>query len=282
MTRTDVHSPKRLVTEDYEYRYAIDNQTPWALDMMRTEQGRAFQRSLMNFTDELADRGTHQCHHCGAHIRYAAFLQHMPTGKMIVVGETCLDNRFDRATADFQRMRKAAQLDRETQRIKTAATEWLAGHPEVAWLDRDVELPEAVAGIDFIHDLRRKLYQYGDLSDRQAEAAARVLAQARERQERRAAEADEVKVPAPEGRRLVCGEVVSTRWQEGDWGAQLKMLVKVTEPDGVWRLWTTVPRALDVERGDEVAITVTVQRSRDDESFAFGSRPTYRKQEVET
>ena len=50
-------------------------------------------------------REMNRCDHCGASFRYGSVLHHLPTDTHIHVGETCLANRFERATADFQRMR---------------------------------------------------------------------------------------------------------------------------------------------------------------------------------
>lgn len=77
---------------------------------------------------------------------------------------------------------------------------------------------------------------------------------------------------APEGRVVVTGTVVGLKWQESEYGTTLKWTVK---DDRGFRVWSTVPSAaFDVERGDRVTFTVTLERSRDDETFAFGKRPT--------
>jgi hypothetical protein len=129
MTRNDAHAPSNLVTEDYEYIFAADLNTAWAVNL-----DREFLGELLNYDPALATRGQSQCHHCGAHLRYAAWLRHVPTGYTIVVGETCLDNRFGRATADFHALRKQAQLDREAQRIKTAIADFVDANPDLAFM----------------------------------------------------------------------------------------------------------------------------------------------------
>lgn len=93
-----------------------------------------------------------------------------------------------------------------------------------------------------------------------------------DREAARAAEAAAPAEPAPEGRVVVTGTVVGLKWQESQYGTTLKWTVR---DDRGFRVWGTVPSALgEVERGDRVTFTVTLERSRDDETFAFGKRPT--------
>ena len=291
-TRTDVHSPVNLTTEDYEYVFAMDLQSPWALGMNQTEQGREFLRELAEGIQRspMADRGYSQCHHCGAHLRYTAILKHVPTGAYIAVGETCLDNRFALATAEFQRLRKAAELDRKVQRIKTAAREFvdnLTGDAKVA-LDRDIDLREAFPFIEehsyahsTIEDIKRKVWTYyGNASERQVAFVEKLIAQSRERAERdariAAERASETRVDAPEGRLAFEGVVVSRRWKDSEYGGGYKLVVKVDDQErgGVWLVYVSEPSKIATERGDVVRMTAALTRSDRDRSFAFGKRPT--------
>lgn len=281
MTRTDVHAPKNLVTEDYEYLWCFDNRAPGFLvgvDM-------AWWRSITNFDPAMEGRGTHRCHHCGAHIRYVALLRHVPSGYAIAVGETCLDNRFERATAEFQKMRKAAQLDRQAQRIKKARETFVLANPDLAFMNlAPEEYREFVdsfgpnnplARNDFIADVARKLRQYGELSDRQVEAVRRSVAKCMTWITENATRPSEVKAEVPEGRYAITGEVISTKWYDNDFGGSLKMTIKVTTEHGTYRVWGTVPSKMATpERGDVVSIKATVTRSHDDPSFGFFKRPT--------
>lgn len=285
-TRTDVHSPKNLTTEDYEYLFAGDNDAPGFLVGVDMD----WWRSITNWTPELASRGTHQCHHCGAHLRYFAILRHVPSGYAIVVGETCLDNRFALATAEFQRLRQAAALDRQAQRIKTAARDFvngLDGDEKIA-LDRDVVLTEAFPFISedsYAHstilDIRRKLWNtHGEATERQVAFVGKLVREARERaayEARIAAErAAEVRVDAPEGRITFEGVVVSRKWRDSDFGGTFKLVIKVDDPErgGVWLVYVSEPSKIATERGDIVNLTATLTRSDRDRSFAFGSRPS--------
>lgn len=85
-------------------------------------------------------------------------------------------------------------------------------------------------------------------------------------------------VDAPEGATEVVGVVSSIKARENYYtgGTEWKMTVA---DDRGFRVWCSLPAALDsAEVGDRVRFTVTLTRSGDDRSFAFGKRP--RKAEV--
>lgn len=281
MTRTDEHSPTNMDPEAYEYVYAFDNQ---AGAVTETEQDwrRIIHAGIAK--SPMADRGTSQCHHCGAHIRYVAIMKHLPTGAFIAVGEQCLDNRFSLASkADFDRLRKAAALDRQQQRIKTAAAEFVDGITDAGIrnaLDRNTDLDELLEHHDYairtVGDIRRKLWNnYGDLSERQVAFVGRLLAEAIEKQEKAAMPVViEPTVPAPEGRIEIEGLVISRKWRDDDYGGSMKITVKVDTPDGYFLVWCTEPAAITSERGDMVALTATLKRSDSKDFFAFGKRPS--------
>lgn len=271
MTRTDVHAPKNLVTEDYEFVFCevnyLEDVPGWVL--RRGDWGMEMARWIGR-TDKLG-RSTNQCHHCGTRINYFAVLKHIPTGDAIVVGETCLENRFERATAEFHKLRKQAQLDRERQRIRKAREAFVEQNPDLAWLNGDEDdVPESIRWSDFVWDLRSKFRRYADLSDKQVAALRRTI----EKSNRpKAPEPTWIDVPV-EGRHEVTGKVLARKTYENDFGITRKMLVQVGPDSGAWKLWTTVPRHLNPDRGDEITIRVTVKRSDDDSTFARGSRPT--------
>lgn len=279
-TRTDIHRPTEMDPADYEYVATgynhIDGMPGWVATM--GDYGLQLSRWIAA-TDRL-DRGTFQCHHCGARMNYFAILRHLPTGDAVVVGETCLDNRFElESKAEFTRLRKTAQLGREQQRIKTAARECLASleHRSVAAiLERDVDLAAvgfSGSGAEFVADVRRKLWKYGSISPNQAAAVGRVLAQAIA--PIRPPEPEPTMVDAPSGRVTIQGKAVHFKEQYSDYGVTVKMMVIVTVDGGQWKGWVSVPSSIsEVERGDTVELTAAWTPSNDDASFAFGSRPT--------
>ncbi len=121
----------------------------------------------------------------------------------------------------------------------------------------------------FRADIAFKLWKYGSLSAAQIDAVRKGLARDAEKaaDEARTAAAD----PLPEGTYEITGEILTTRFQESQYGGSLKMLVKL---DSGNKVWGSVPKALgDPERGTRIAFTATVERSPDDEHFGFFKRP---------
>ncbi|QKN87732.1 hypothetical protein IXEL_31 [Microbacterium phage Ixel] len=130
-----------------------------------------------------------------------------------------------------------------------------------------------------------------------------MIAAVRRTMERRAAQAAEAEAhPAPSGRVVVTGEIASAKVVEGDYGTSYKVLVK---DDQGFKVWCSLPKA-QVEqaieeynethpeaytwgpacwllgadgtdeqgiKGRRITFTATLEPSKDDVSFAFGSRP---------
>lgn len=306
MTRSDVHSPKNLVTENYQYVTSMDLDErppmkvmmvggsllfvadPEATAIWLEERRKLF--ALFADSPEHVNQDSHQCDHCGAHFRYCAILKYKPTGGHLIVGETCLDNRFGRATEDFQAMRKEAQLVRETHRIVQARIKFAEDYPDLAFLASG-EIPEDLVWNNYIVDLSQKLHQYGELSERQIAAARRTVAKAAESHQkyldREAGKATEVEIPVVTGRVQITGVVVSVR--EPDEYAmfpQWKMLVK---DDRGFKVWGSIPQSLTqfvdkdgMERfigyralvDQRVAFSASVEKSEKDQNFGFYKRPT--------
>jgi hypothetical protein len=110
--------------------------------------------------------------------------------------------------------------------------------------------------------------------------------------------------PVPAGRQVVTGEIVGTKIVEGDYGTAYKITVK---DDRGFRIYVSLPKAQADEaydqwfaehpepytygpacwflgidghdddhgiKGRRITFTATLEQSRDDASFGFGSRPT--------
>lgn len=277
-TRTDVHSPSHLVTENYQYLGALDTAP-------REDDGYdgGYSDIMYDHKDKQSEIDTalynwdHRCAHCGAHPRYVALMLHN-SGDIILIGLTCLDNRFSLATQDFQRLKKAAELDRQAQKIKAAVREWVAAHPDLAWMgDKHFDgIPETSKRNNFVLDVARKLQAYGSISDKQEAAVRASLVRDVEWAAKRAAEAAERHDPDPapviEGRIQVTGRVLTTKDVESQFGWTTKMLVF---DDRGFKVWGTVPSSISaVQRGARVRFLATVEKSKDDETFGFYSRPT--------
>ena len=93
------------------------------------------------------------------------------------------------------------------------------------------------------------------------------------RAEREQRDADEPQPEGPleEGRRPVQGTVLSRQLRETDFGSTWKLLLRL---DTGHKLWVTEPSSICTDRGDTVQLTCRIERSRDDEHFGFGSRPS--------
>ena len=268
ITRTDVHRPAELTTEDYTFVGCYDN----AAERLspRGIEARRVLRNLGQVSSTTRYASGAQCDHCGALIRYVAVVRHTPTGDHLAVGETCLDNRFSKATSEFQALRKSAKLDREVSRIATQWAEFQTTHAA----DWDAL---AASTNSFVQDVLAKGRQFGVLSDRQFEAIVAAVARDAEFDARRAEAKASAPAgsPVPTGRLTVTGRVVSRKTQSSPWGTQYKFLLAVTAPDGgEFRIWGTEPTNIDPEVGDSVTLTATLSQSDRDPAFGFFTRPT--------
>jgi hypothetical protein len=263
-TRTDVHSPLNLVTEDYRYEgayYLGSSDYDGYSGVDCPEPG------VLKYGGHYGESDD-RCDHCGAHISYGAILHHLPTGTHIHVGEICLDNRFSLATAEFQQLRKQAQLDRERQHLFVAWNEYKATH-DAPW-----DALEALQN-DFVKDVLGKGRRYGYLSDRQLAAIVRVADGAAKYE---AAKAERLanptpKAPVPEGRVVIEGKIVSAKNVETDFGWVRKILVVVTDANGAeYKVYGNAGSSFNAcERGDIIRFTATVTAKEFD--FGFFSRP---------
>jgi hypothetical protein len=271
--RTDIHSPKNIVLEDYEY--AACGFFPTGDEPGYSPLAHELAYLLKEGWHMAENHAAGDCYHCGAHLTYYAILKHVPTQTFVRVGEQCLDNRFDMATAEFQRLRKERALNRERRSKADKMAAWFAVDPdrEVAYCWASDEVEAGHYGFEgmranFVHGVNR----YGSASDKFVRAMMRDMARTERRAEERAREEAEPKAPVVEGRGVCTGEVVSVQWRENDFGGSLKMLFK---DDRGFKLWGTVPSSIsNAERGDRITFTATVSTSNDDPSFGFFSRPS--------
>lgn len=268
--RTDIHAPKSLVTEDYEYVGAFDNGEHFGHYNLIFLQRSLELRQLLAGSKTAQYGNGAQCDHCGAHIRYVGVLRHIPTGDHIAVGEVCLDNRFPLSTQEFHRLRKAAELDRQAHKIQLDWAAYIAEHSEVDW----VALFDS--SNSFVQDVLRKGARYGNLSQRQLDAIVGAVERDGQRAERQAAEALEPKVAVPDtdARILVEAELLHKKWEDNQFGGGFKGLLKVTTTAGSYKLWGNLPKAVtQAEQGARIRFEAKVVRSDKDESFGFWSNP---------
>lgn len=85
--------------------------------------------------------------------------------------------------------------------------------------------------------------------------------------------AAKAEVPVTTERLVIAGTVLREKEVESDFGIQYKVLL---ETEDGYRLWGTNPKG-EFVAGDRVEFTARVERSRDDATFGFFSRPTKAK-----
>jgi hypothetical protein len=167
----------------------------------------------------------------------------------------------------------------ETATMTTTTLTDLALAAHLASIAKANSFPARIA-VDFAVAINR----YGSLTPKQRALVEKLV------REIETAPAEAPKVDAPEGKLVVTGRVVTVKEKEHTHYASLdgriyvgslsiKCLLVVSTEAGEWKLWVTVPKAAfdagRVERGSILTIETTVERSKDDRSFAFGKRPKF-------
>jgi len=240
---------------------------------------------FINFMDLQEDEKLNQgnwyvggtCDHCGSHFAWGNVYEYIPTGEKVVVGHICAD-KFN-MTSHTQLKQREAERRAEAfrKRKKINAAEKL--YRERNWLISNILDSELAKTNDFIGDLKRKLHEYGSLTERQGAAAIASTIKdfwykgAKEEQEANQAEAEDV----PEGKGLeVTGRIISTRYQDSKFAygvTELKMLV---QDDRGFRVWGTMPTSLEnvgADSGSRIRFTANLEPSNDDPKFGFFKRP---------
>jgi len=101
-------------------------------------------------------------------------------------------------------------------------------------------------------------------------AHQRAVAAAKVKEERA-----ETGTDAPTGRLTVTGEILKVDEKWNDFGSRMVMTVLVTDDNGTWRAWGSVPKSCgQAERGDKITFTGTFEQSGQDAGFAFFKRPS--------
>lgn len=279
MKRTDTHAPSTFEPAEYEEVGSFDN---------HHEDGYCDIES--GYADKYGFEGNYErrgrCDHCGAGpLRYGVIFYHAKSDALVVVGLRCAHKLglSSRTELDIRRQGEAAKRRRMVAEFIAASDDNRRAHE---FLTDQLDAGNHGYG-GFYFDLLHKLNRYGSLSEKQV--AAVLKSEAREAEFQAKRDADNAILaeagPLEEGRREITGTIVSARFQESDFGSTPKMLVK--QDDGN-KVWLTIPdaafntgephphdiRHIDNFKGCRITITATVERSRDDEHFGFGKRPT--------
>ena len=223
------------------------------------------------------------CDHCGAGIKHVYFCR-TADDKLFKVGSTCVLKTQEAHTALGREIRShKRKLDREVKQARKR-------------INKRIEIRKCFHAFPGLHealktdhhiiaDIRWKFNRYGSISEKQAELIFKIASDVAEREEKRAEE-DTRMIDAPEGRTTITGTILTTKLQYGQYGETVKMLVKVDTDEGSWKVWGTVPGALEnvwldedytvkaILKGSKIQFDGKVEVSKGDTKFSFFSRPT--------
>ena len=300
-TRQDVHAPRNLDPSAYRFVGMVDlhdakaEQLPdgsWVEipNYADDPQARAALAAHGLKGGNFDNKGT--CDHCGAWFLYGAVFMHRD-GDAVCVGWQCAGESFngmEGGAHQIARMKKAAAARRHTIKMVAAFMAQIEDRDDKAQILAALESAKGnnddveFYGERIARSMKSKIHNWGKLSDKQIALLIDVAAPdvvAAKRQEKEAAEAKRAEEEAArpdvvEGRRVLVGTVATLKVQESDWGSTLKMLLIC---DDGQKLWGSVPSAIraDIERGDAVEFTATVEASQDDPKFGFYKRPSKAK-----
>lgn len=275
-----IHNPSQFKPEDYAVVDYFDNKPPEYHFGMTIEQFRLlredFERDLLFLFPE---RQCHKCVHCGnGNIRYVVAVDHAPTGARVCFGCDCVARLGFTNQNDFKlaQIKSRAEAGHARMKIHALRTEFLATRPELAAVVEQRNVNRENFSL-FVNDVLAKLDQYGSLSERQVECVFQSIKRDAEWATRRQAEKESPPVTAaPEGRVAVEGIVLSVKSQPNPFnyygGETYKMLLKLSCGN---KVWLSIPSSQNVNiKGASVKVTATFERSKDDQHFAFGKRPS--------
>lgn len=279
----NIHNEANFKPEDYEVVAYLDNRPPQFCPFAganmqeaaaRFEAAREAWRQEIEFY--LPGQNIHKCKHCGnTNVRYIVACKHLPSGQNVVFGDICVARLNFKNRDEFKAAQVRARAEAGNARMAAfaARAKFLKEHPELQPALDEISLP-VHANNSFAKDIVAKFNQYGNLSPRQLECLVSSLQRDHEYAARKAAEVAEAKGPVPVGSRIeFAGEVVSKQWRENDFGGAFKILVKL---DNNSKIWMTCPaKGVDaLDRGVRASFRATVEASKEDVSFGFGSRPS--------
>jgi hypothetical protein len=284
--REDIHSPAEMNPENYKYEGWIYQGSSEAILECRDINDPEFinygeLREMSDlFQGNWYNKGT--CDHCGAHFAWGNVYHHTPTDEKVVVGWICAEkfNLESKMQLIQRQIEKRAEVYRKRQKVKAEVEKYRQENLLIANI-LDSNLAETNS---FIADVKRKLDEYGSLTDRQGAAIiASAIKDYWYQQNKAAREAEQADAQdVPEGKGIeVKGIIISTRYQDSKYAygvTELKMLV---QDDRGFRVWGTMPTSLENDGADKdsrIQFIANIEPSEDDSKFGFFKRP--RKAEI--
>lgn len=276
-TRTDIHRPAEIKTEDYIFVGINFMKIEEVGDEIVLAEHRKAITAALNAGATWSEHSHGgSCHVCGAHAIYTAVFFHIPTNQLIQTGFDCADKIEKGHDNDFRKAKAEIKSAREN----------FAGKQKARLLCEDHGIPQAFdIGTSDVHslnqtkgtiiDMVRKLIKWGSLSDKQwafLKSLVDRLGREDEIKAERAAE-KEAASPCPDGKIELTVTVLSVKWHENQFGGDLKMFCR--EASG-FTVWGTVPAKIsdDLKKGDRVNFTATVTPAEDDPKHGFFKRPS--------
>jgi hypothetical protein len=271
-----VHNPTNFNPADYEVVDYLDNRRPEYYLGMDLESWKLevsdWSANLARVLGDGWQKKVHRCVHCGqTNVRWITAVLHVPTSETLVFGCDCTARLEFPDAHSFKLALLKSRAEKRTASLKVYREREAFFQMNPLVLEAyNAKGYEVHARNDFVQDVFAKLDKYGSLSVNQVSAVLKSMQRDVEYAAKRAVEALLPKVDAPKGRVDVTGVVLSLKWQTSDFGEQLKMVVKL---DTGARVWVSAPGKYTLEVGDTVQFRATFEPSKDDASFAFGSRP---------
>lgn len=233
------------------------------------------------------------CHQCGGHGRGPIRAEKLYTAEKLQKLNEAQAKRRERIA---EKRRLQAEQDKKERLSKLAETtkKNREQHPRaMAYLKlvagRGAAAEDCSSDFGFLHAISTDVLQEGrEITVRQAEAVEAAVARIAQKKalDNQVAAYEKDPEPAPAGRVVVSGVVLSCQWREQRQGYQTVMALKVLVLDTRgFRVWVTAPRGLaecmEADHGDldlssarGMHVEFQVRLSPQEPGFAFGSRPT--------
>ncbi len=195
--RTDIHSPSKLVVEDYGFVGILYSKKGNRRGRTRDSYGKLVdlhiarvqehqERTHGKFVDHkggcTAKKSVDCCHVCGTHIRYKAVFYHARTNEYLVVGFDCASKLLHGNTALFAQIKE--QVKKYNTKDKTVETIYECGLGEAyematAPVDPN-ESPQLLKKKQIMADILGRFVTYGKISDKQIRFVESLLYQVKD------------------------------------------------------------------------------------------------------
>ncbi|MDB4311805.1 hypothetical protein N9937_00080 [bacterium] len=310
-TRTDIHSPKNIDPSAYDF-VSIDVKADDVYSAMENAEQAKIRMAHIARTGGKFSNHSHggDCMICGANMIYAAVFHHPATNVYIRVGQDCaakmeMDDDGINDLFKVARTEEAAKRKNKAGKLKAAATlkdkglfdavsavfvdgnlgGKVAYSPALAidaekWVNNELSNSQARTVFSAtrpyatMQDVISNLVRYGALSQAQWGLVEKLLKQLGSYEQYKAKVEEEAAKaqPAPTGRMMITGTILSIKHVDSMYGVTTKMLVAAK---GDFKIWCTVPNAIydDAAKGAVISMNVTLKPSSDDPTFAMGTRP---------